>query len=228
MRCWKLEVGLAQDENIPDDVTMPTPSPLNINCLEWATCPLVSDAYETRIMDTTICVIDPINGLHLIAAVYSDSVIRFWLFDEKIREFVLVADGAFHGKCILQVKHAIVKGEEGTGDGILVFTSATDGNFLRSYESGGLKTHQLELAPPVYNYQAHLSGVNCLDVFQRHDDRYLVATGGEDNALAVAVLDVSWGGIGSEILSLIVAPSGDILKVPNAHASSLQGIFEPN
>ncbi|CAG8773515.1 8907_t:CDS:2, partial [Cetraspora pellucida] len=72
LTCWKVEIKIMHDQK---DISIQTPF-VNINCLEWASCPVVSEVLETRIMDTSIFPINTSNGHHIIAAVYSDSILR--------------------------------------------------------------------------------------------------------------------------------------------------------
>jgi hypothetical protein len=161
-RCWKIE---ASPPKVPGGL-------VNLNCLEVATCHTLTEEIESRIMDTTVFAIDAKRGLHIIGAVYSDAIIRFWLFNEVTRKFSLVADGTWHAKCILQITHAKLN------DHIYFFTSATDGRIAiwdisdKLYEAVE-NNEELEAEPtkaafrlsePVFNYSAHMSGVNALEV----------------------------------------------------------------
>ncbi|CAG8450542.1 16462_t:CDS:10 [Cetraspora pellucida] len=211
LTCWKVEIKIMHDQK---DISIQTPF-VNINCLEWASCPVVSEVLETRIMDTSIFPINTSNGHHIIAAVYSDSILRVWLFDEKKRNFFLIGMAKFHNKCILQVKHMVIKARESmTEDGLLLFTSATDGriaiwdisyyihSYLISYATEVPFQHHtpFDLGVPIFSYQAHQSGVNCLALHHMNNpatsnfikESYLVVTGGDDNAIAAIVLEFTY------------------------------------
>lgn len=163
-RCWKIE---ASSPSSSDDNN----SLVHVNCLEVATCPTLSVDIESRIMDTTAFAIAPNKGLHVIGAVYSDAMIRFWLFNEVTRKFCLVADGTWHAKCILQITHVTV------ADKMYFLTSATDGRIavwdIHDDLYAAVGTHdQLEAEPtkaafrlsePAFYYSAHMSGVNALE-----------------------------------------------------------------
>ncbi|CAO3623930.1 unnamed protein product [Cunninghamella blakesleeana] len=214
--CWKLETSPNKDVG-----------PIVVNCLELATCPVVGDErIETRIMDITTVVIDRIAGLHLIGAVYSDAMIRIWLFNEKTRKFSLLVDGTWHAKCILQINHMIIKQNNGK-DKILFFTSATDGRVAIWDISEELYTTlnnidvemdptkpAIKLTEPISYYQAHMSGVNNLEVNDYDDDTLLIVSGGEDNAIAAALVSKMNG-------KLI---EGSLIIKPDAHASSVTGV----
>ncbi|KAG2195930.1 hypothetical protein INT47_002703 [Mucor saturninus] len=214
-RCWKIEA------------TAPKTSTglVNLNCLEVASCHALSKDIESRIMDTSVFAIDAERGLHIIGAVYSDAMIRFWLFNEVSRKFSLVADGTWHAKCILQITHLTLNGH------IYFFTSATDGRVAMwdihdKLYAAVQKNEVLELEPtkaafrlaePVFHYSAHMSGVNALEaVPYKEDGRILVTTGGEDNAVSAAILKIQEHGS--------VKPIGPPFIIPCAHASSVTGI----
>ncbi|KAI7878980.1 WD40 repeat-like protein [Lichtheimia hyalospora FSU 10163] len=219
--CWKLELLLPSNkgENAPVDV----------NCLEWASCPTVSEVIETRIMDITVHAIDSARGLHLVGAGYSDSVVRVWLFNEITRRFSLIADGSWHNRCILQTEHLVIPGSNGKRDRILFFTTATDGRIAvwdisdRLYEAiedvAALEEDPMSTATkftePVYHYRAHQSGVNGLAVALQ-DDTIIIFTGGEDNAVAAARLRINDAG---DITTL-----EDPFIIPGAHASSVTAV----
>ncbi|KAI8089880.1 WD40-repeat-containing domain protein [Halteromyces radiatus] len=216
-RCWKLE--MYQDHE----------NSLVVNCLEWAVCPVVSDErIETRIMDLTTIVIDSSRGLHLVGAVYSDAMIRIWLFNEKTRQFSLIVDGTWHAKCILQITH-LVLAQENEKNRILFFTSATDGkvaiwdiseelySVLENVEQVEMDPTKpaIKLSQPLGFYLVHMSGVNALEVMDFDKDHILILTGGEDNSVAATLVNKrNWK----------MVDDGPC-NVPNAHASSITGIY---
>lgn len=213
-RCWKIEAAPSK-----------TPGGLvNLNCLEVASCHTLSEDIESRIMDTTVFAIDAKRGLHIIGAVYSDAMIRFWLFNEVTRKFSLVADGTWHAKCILQITHLTL------GDHIYFFTSATDGRIamwdINDKLYAAVENNEvLELEPtkaafrlsePVFYYSAHMSGVNALEAVSFKDEHHiLITTGGEDNAVSATILKME---------NQNVSPIGKPFIIPSAHASSVTGM----
>ncbi|KAK9710055.1 WD repeat-containing protein 6 [Basidiobolus ranarum] len=209
LRCWKIEVEKTGTFEANTELAA-------VGCLEWAVCPKVSDIAETRIMDTTVFTLDPNSGLHFIGVVYSDAVIRLWVYNESQREFILLADGGFHNHCILQVTHCVFEGQA------LLFSGATDGRVaiwnisevVQRYSNTLVKT-EVEKLSPIANFMVHMSGVNCLDVLQE-GDQILVATGGDDNALAVTTLTLA-----NDSLTF-TNTCKNIL--PPAHASALQAV----
>ncbi|GES97579.1 WD repeat-containing protein 6 [Rhizophagus clarus] len=241
LRCWKVEARPASNQLEVGSSAYPL---VNINCLEWSSCPSISEIPETRIMDTSVYPIDPSKGLHFIAAVYSDSVLRVWLFDEKERKFFLIGDAKFHPKCILQVRHLIISAS--SKDGIILVTSATDGSvaiwdvstpvysYLGLYDKNNEVINSLDLGKPVYSYQAHQSGINCLSIHQMSNcvGLYMIVTGGDDNAISTAYVDILWGTSRKEDyykeIQLIIKLCEKIVKIEAAHGSSIQGIHVLN
>ncbi|ORX62274.1 WD40 repeat-like protein [Hesseltinella vesiculosa] len=216
-RCWKLELLKQPSSNTIS----------GINCLEWATCPIVGDKRtETRIMDLTSLVYDTKKGIHLIGAVYSDAMIRIWTFNEISRKFALVVDGTWHSKCILQIDRCVIPGNPGEQDRVLFFTSATDGRVaiwdINDDLHSVLTTMDVEVDPtnpslkltePKHSFQSHMNGVNALQVTPWDERTLLVATGGEDNCVAVTLID-----------ALTAAVVDGPVLVPGAHASSVTGL----
>ncbi|KAI9317701.1 WD40-repeat-containing domain protein [Dichotomocladium elegans] len=220
LRCWKLELLSAGPGGL-----------VGINCLEWASCPSVSEVIETRIMDLTVHAINPGLGLHLVGAGYSDSTIRVWLFNEATRRFSLLADGSWHTRCILQMKHLVIPGRNGESDRILFFTTATDGrvaiwdinnnirNAINSEDIDMLESDPTRTATkftqPICFYRPHQSGVNGLAVALK-GDTILVVSGGEDNAMASAKLRIAGDGT--------ILPVGNPHIIRDAHGSSITAV----
>ncbi|KAI8996862.1 WD40-repeat-containing domain protein [Pilobolus umbonatus] len=204
LRCWKLETS---SPNTSDGA-------ISVNCLELATCPRLSEDIETRIMDTTVLVYDALKGLHIIGAVYSDGVIRFWLFDESTRQFSLLVESQWHTKCILQISHIIL------GHRILFFTSATDGRVaiwdIDNELALAIKQQKPKMVQePIQYYYCHMSGVNALEVIlYRGDNQLLIFTGGDDNAISATQITLK------DDTVMIGKP----FIIPSAHASSVTGI----
>ncbi|CAG8525087.1 2486_t:CDS:10, partial [Diversispora eburnea] len=146
--CWKVEVKFKNDTIIIEN------SVANVNCLEWASCPAISEIPETRIMDISVFSIIPGQGIHIIAAGYSDSALRVWLFDEENREFLLIGYAKIAMFDISQVVFKI----------------------LNTYKNENTSfTHQ-NLGDPIYSYQAHQSGVNCINIHKIPKNSKNIAT----------------------------------------------------
>nr|CAG8472351.1 3127_t:CDS:10 [Entrophospora candida] len=210
LRCWKVEISLAKVQLTNNQCKMPL---VNINCLEWSSCPSVSQIPETRIMDTTVYSIAPNQGLHLIIVVYSDSVLR---------KFTLIGEANFHFKCSNDLIIVITSATDGRiaiwefskkiyskNNSKTTFTKTTKSNPTTKYSKDNDFQNIEDLGKPNYYYQAHQSGVNCFDFHQlsssssslKNDQiiRYMIVSGGDDNSIMVN------------------------LKFDKAHASSIQG-----
>ncbi len=93
------------------------------------------------------------------------------------------------------------------------------------------KFNSQDLDVPIYSYQAHQSGVNCLAIHQMSycDHRYMIVTGGDDNALSIAYVDILWNITCNEknddesIHLIFKSNSKEIMKIEMAHGSSIQG-----
>ncbi|CAG8539255.1 557_t:CDS:10 [Ambispora gerdemannii] len=237
LRCWKVEISLAKSKQLlhQQKCLKMDSEPVTVNCLEWARCPTISEIPETRIMDISVFPIcfhhhQNTSGLHFVAAVYSDSVLRIWIFDEKTRHFYLLGDATFHNKCILQVRHLVIESQQHEEENseyennvdqerrIILFTCATDGRVALWDKDliSQLLQHQKPLDQPIQVYKVHQSGVNCMEVRSVGRGKFIVITGGDDNAVTVTILYISSSG--SDVVVL------DVYNMLDAHSSSIQGV----
>lgn len=249
MRAWNVTLSIPnsyQVEQIEDHVgaKVPEHTPLSLGCLELAQCPHVSENLETRIMDLSVFKVQGEPRKHFIASVYSDAAIRLWLFDQDTNNFVLAVDASYHDKCILQVGHAKI------GDGVMMFTAATDGKiavwdltpaltrFLKLYNavenkpvhphrsySGRnkekvKKEYTQSLDHPLAEIYVHQSGVNSLFIQNATSDTILAVSGGDDNAMAVTKVEAEWN---AERQAIKVNSLETIAKDVDAHSSAIQG-----
>ncbi|CAH1783035.1 unnamed protein product [Owenia fusiformis] len=154
---------------------------------------------ETRFMDVTACNLgeslknDDLHGFHFLAAGCSDGFLRFYSFQEKTNNLTLVGDSDFHQHCVLTIGHEVI-----TIDGapsLIVYSGGTDGKialwdiskiFSKTTEKSEL-TLDADISP-VLILPAHQSGVNSICIRQVHDSEYVVASGGDDNSLAIHLL----------------------------------------
>ncbi|KAF9420286.1 WD repeat-containing protein 6 [Podila epigama] len=250
MRAWNVTLSIPnsykveriQDHN-GEDIAEHTP--LSLGCLELAQCPHVSDNLETRIMDLSVFRVPGEPRKHFIAAVYSDAAIRMWLFDQDTNRFVLAVDASYHDKCILQVGHTSI------GEGMVLFTAATDGRiavwdlslpltrFLERYNADENKPSQphrtytgrnkekvrkdyaQSLSGSLAEIYVHQSGVNSMNVHALADGVVLIVTGGDDNALAVTRMEAQWVGAAQGIQ---VGTLTMLVKDEYAHSSAIQAV----
>ncbi|KAF9311760.1 WD repeat-containing protein 6 [Podila horticola] len=254
MRAWNVTLSIPnsyQVEQIEDHIgtKVPEHTPLSLGCLELAQCPHVSENLETRIMDLSVFKVQGEPRKHFIASVYSDAAIRLWLFDQDTNRFVLAVDASYHDKCILQVGHAKI------GDGIMMFTAATDGRvavwdltpaltrFLyvynavenkpvqphRSYSGRNKekvkKEYTQRLDSPLAEIYVHQSGVNSLFVQNLNEGTILAVSGGDDNAMAVTKVQAEWS---AELQAIKVTSLETIAKDVDAHSSAIQAVAMVN
>lgn len=91
-------------------------------------------------------------------------------------------------------------------------TDAVDNNRDMGSDSS---TPVTKFTEPLSYYQAHMSGVNALEVVDFDDEHLLVVTGGEDNAVTATLVKKVNGKTSGKGLCVI----------PNAHASSVTGVY---
>ncbi|KAG0085717.1 WD repeat-containing protein 6 [Podila epicladia] len=250
MRAWNVTLSIPNSyrvEQIEDHIgtKVPEHTPLSLGCLELAQCPHVSENLETRIMDLSVFKVQGEPRKHFIASVYSDAAIRLWLFDQDTNNFVLAVDASYHDKCILQVGHAKI------GDGVLMFTAATDGKiaawdltpaltrFLKLYNAvenkpvyphrsysgrnkeNVKKEYTQTLDRPLAEIYVHQSGVNSMFVQNVNGDTILAVSGGDDNAMAVTKMKAEWN---AERQAISVNSLETIAKDVDAHSSAIQAV----
>ncbi|OZJ02499.1 hypothetical protein BZG36_04844 [Bifiguratus adelaidae] len=222
IRCWRLTV----DHNASN------PEEIQVHAVETGICPRVVDM-EARIMDTTVYTPKVSRGFHILAAAYSDGIIRLWLYSEATCAFSLLAEGAFHDKCVLQISHCILQSMEGMPPTVHILSGATDGriaiwdisSILQRWCGGHIATKQqastIPLAimdSPTVVLQHHQSGVNAMDVrYDASTKKAIIASGGDDNAISVSTL--CWDA--SEIKFREI----DTVGYAAAHASSIQSVY---
>ncbi|KAG0202246.1 WD repeat-containing protein 6 [Mortierella sp. GBA30] len=250
MRVWQVTMSTPNSYQVQtiedhDGRIIPEHTPLSLGCLELAQCPHVSENLETRIMDLSVFKLADRPQMHFVASVYSDAAIRVWMFDEVTNSFVLAVDSSFHDKCILQVSHIKL------GDGVLMFTAATDGKiaawdltraldtFLIKYDAEENKQVQphsssvgknrkkvqkdyaQSMEGPAAEISVHMSGVNSLYVQDLGRDGIITVSGGDDNALVAARIEATWD---AESRLITVQSASMIAKDADAHGSAIQAV----
>lgn len=151
----------------------PVPS-FGIGVVCEASCPDQSAEKDLRIMAFDISELPRSGTGLLISLAYSDSTVRIYAYS-KLGGFELRAKGRYTAACLTQIKHLEVE------DGKTRFlTAATDG-YLTLWE-GVFGTQEMNV---LSNKRVHQNAVKCLDVSALPSGKEtLVATGGDDNALA--------------------------------------------
>ncbi|CAJ0922544.1 9303_t:CDS:10 [Entrophospora sp. SA101] len=243
LRCWKVEISLAKVQLTNNQYKMPL---VNINCLEWSSCPSVSQIPETRIMDTTVYSIAPNQGLHLIIVVYSDSVLRKFALIEGSNDLIIVITSATDGRIAIwefsKKIYSFIDSYISKNNSKTTFTKTTKSNPTTKYSKDNDFQNIEDLGKPNYYYQAHQSGVDCFDFHQLSSSssslkngqiiRYMIVSGGDDNSIMVKYVDFCL--IKNEDNKLMIKEVNDedddfdkfkTLKFDKAHASSIQGIY---
>ncbi|KAJ2776885.1 WD repeat-containing protein 6 [Coemansia interrupta] len=217
LRCWRVDTEDA------------------VSVLEWAVAPCFANDTEARIMDLVIVdqEIEAQTGhpVVLIATAASDASVRLWRLDLARHEFVCIAQDAqhVHNSCVLSLSAFRMgcSADSGQGQSFLA-SGATDGRLVfwdiarhvAEYcaATEDLRAAPVDIGPPaIIINDIHQSGVNSFDVQVVDGMRVLVASGGDDNALAVCELerDANLG---------VLVLRGQVRRCESAHASSVQQV----
>ncbi|KAG8200291.1 hypothetical protein JTE90_021941 [Oedothorax gibbosus] len=182
---------------------------------------------QTRLMDVAICHWEAEKGnsskKYVISTACSDSYFRIYLFDEATKELALHYNFHHGEHCILKLHQIVINHPV---DDILFVTGATDGLVkMFSYQtciSNSIKEMHNYISAqkiePDLNMKQHQSGVNALDVKCIEGSSWLICSAGDDNALAVALINIIFI---KEKLEINVASK---YHIPNAHASQIVGV----
>ncbi|VVC88065.1 unnamed protein product [Leptidea sinapis] len=139
----------------------------------WRNC-AVDFNPETRIMDLDVSV----NGDEFIVyAGCSDAILRvFQLLTIYPHDFKLIKEIKYHDTCILKTKTVNISNRT-------VLISCTSRGIISVFDE---KT----LDKPIFSTMVHSSGINSLAIKVISESRLLIATGGDDNAIHVNILDL--------------------------------------
>ena len=145
----------------------------------------------------------------MISMAYSDSTIRTYRYS-KSNGFALVARGRYTSSCLLQLRHVQL-----SQNGLHIVTAATDGNLIVWKASSSNIDHDAsQQLARLSTHKLHQNSIKCLDVaVSKSTKSIIVATGGDDNALAITIYD-------AENVSL--RPRSIILR--SAHAAAVTGL----
>lgn len=192
---WKL------DESFSNPLLIPT-----------ASLQPSADNPDLRIMDFDHLFVydsdDNMKGL-LLVNVYSDSTIKAWFFEPTTSSFTPVFEGHYKTCCLLDVKLSIVN------DQVFLLTGATDGHLTlwNITESIGFELvegklrfkgeiSKRSLPSPVSTISVHQNSIKSFSVKQDNDD-LIVATGGDDNGLAITTFKFNGEIVEAEVNSLV-------------------------
>ena len=175
-----------------------------------ASCPDQSKEKDLRIMSFDVSSLSAFQDdcdRFLISLAYSDSTIRVYTYS-KDQGFRLVVGGRYTSSCLTQLQHREVRGHE-----LFMLTAATDGYLTvwkttLSRQDGDRMSELVMLS----NHLVHQSSIKALDIFTK-DGRFVVATGGDDNALGITIYQAG---------DLDQKPQRVIVR--SAHAAAITGL----
>lgn len=175
----------------------PIPS-LGIGILCEASCPDQSADKDLRIMSFDVSEV-PGSGL-LISLAYSDSTVKIYKYT-KSTGFVLRAKGRYTSSCLTQIKHLHVAERE-----VKLLTASTDG-YLALWESNSSSADLTMLS----NTKIHQNAIKSLAISISNLPDIIVATGGDDNALAFTLFSST-------------SSNPKIFRMRSAHAAAITGL----
>ncbi|PQE22955.1 hypothetical protein CJF30_00008558 [Rutstroemia sp. NJR-2017a BBW] len=183
-----------------------------------ASCPDPTDEQDLRIMGFDVS--DMPAGLanessFLISLAYSDSTIRTYSYS-KARGFKLLVRGQYTTACLTKIHHLTVTDTE-----LHILTAATDGSLCtwhaRLNGTADPDAQAQEFSLLSYK-KVHQNAVKSLDVATIHaGKRTVVATGGDDNALAITIYDVQES-------SAVLKAKPETIILRSAHAAAITGL----
>ncbi|CCH46607.1 hypothetical protein BN7_6201 [Wickerhamomyces ciferrii] len=171
-----------------------------------------SDNPDLRIMDFDhLEVYDEsgkLQGLFLVN-VYSDSSIKGWYFDPETGNFTQLINGFYKTCCLFDVKLNIVDNNvyllTGATDGYLTLWDITNEFSLKVQNNKLQMVTELKsnkISSPISTICVHQNGIKSFET-QLNNNEILVATGGDDNALAITSFKINNSGVEAKIYSKI-------------------------
>ncbi|PHH70467.1 hypothetical protein CDD83_5432 [Cordyceps sp. RAO-2017] len=150
----------------------------------------------------------PATAGTLVTMALSNSTLRTYRYWPDGR-FEPLARGRYTGACLTQVRHL-----DHGDDGLSVVTASTDGHVaLWETRGRGSATQSYGMTQVA---RAHQSSIKGLDMARDEGGRYRIMTGGDDNAIGIAVVGRAENGRGYGFLRRGVARS--------AHAAAVTGV----
>ncbi|GAA6026231.1 hypothetical protein JCM11491_005164, partial [Sporobolomyces phaffii] len=151
-----------------------------------------------------------------VVAGYSNGKLRVWRHT-RVGKFEPFGETQGLGKCVLSLETAKLTVDD--RETLVVVSGQSDGRLsLRDLTSTiDPESQALTLPEPFSVMSPHQSGINGLSVSVR-DSTILVATGGDDNAVAVERLELKY------VDGRLVVATSSSVTLANAHASTIQGL----
>lgn len=175
-----------------------------------ATCPDQSEEKDLRIMSFDVSEYSFSNSdaddKLLISMAFSDSTIHTYTYSRD-EGFYLLAKGRYTSACLMQIRHLNITGNE-----IHILTAATDGRLVL-WTATCHGTQEVSATFAILSTKTvHQNSIKSLDIIPSND-RFLVATGGDDNAFGISVYSKQ---------NVLDAPVSFVVR--NAHAAAITGI----
>lgn len=188
-----------------------------VGVVREAVCPDKSIDQDLRIMSFDVSDLPQTwspTGSLLISLAYSDSTIRTYAYSHQTG-FGLLAQGRYKSNCLTQIRHLRTLEHQ-----LFFLTAATDGNLTLWKSDIGTRcsasaTPETASHVIVSSRKVLQNSIKSLDVLTREQE-LVVATGGDDNALAVSVYPIQALHDGQ------VRPNTFVLR--SAHAAALTGL----
>ena len=183
-----------------------------------ASCPDPSEERDLRIMSFDVTELTPSSDrqsepILLIGMAYSDSTIRIYRYT-RVSGYRLISTARYTSSCLTQIRHI-----QFTGNELFLLTAATDGSTVvwrtPTSESTFSERHQTSRQlSRLSTHRLHQNAVKSLDIaISSLTKNMLVATGGDDNALAITIYNTE---------NLYSEPRSVILR--SAHAAAITGL----
>lgn len=128
---------------------------------------------ETRFMD--LITYEKMDEIHLVA-VCSDGYVRCFQY---ANDMISLNKSLFYGRCILSTHHIVIDGQN------ILLTMATDG-LIQFWSLDDFHEH----SSSIFTLQHHESGINSFDVLAHDENLIYLATGGDDQAIVLSLLEI--------------------------------------
>lgn len=178
-----------------------------------------SDLHRKRTKQTQIIHFDPetrfmslvayprANDIHVVVGC-SDGFIRTFTYTNGI---ITLDTSSFYGRCILNVHHFEFSGQN------YLITMATDG--LIAFWS---LDDFCEDSKPFFNVRHHDSGINSFDIFKDGANKMFIATGGDDQAIVISILQLDVDETHAKGMSVSVVKTD---KFSYNHTAQVNGVM---
>ncbi|KAF9422735.1 hypothetical protein HW555_001729 [Spodoptera exigua] len=171
----------------------------------WRNCSIDFDP-EMRIMD--IDLIKDKDRL-IIFAGCSDSYVRVFLFKEDSKKVEIIKEAKYHKTCILKTKSIKILNRD-------ILITCTTRSEVTLWDVTDITDENLE---PFFSTKTNKSGINSVATVNVAEDKVLIATGGDDNAIHIIVIEIT---IQNNVTSAKVLHAW---SSANNHSSQITGLI---